>query len=123
VIISLLTEEGEAVSHHQPSDLERYPLRARKPRVNQLRKNDVQTLDYAFGFCFAAQRAFINTDNFFLAAALIGGRSLDFLGADFPFHVAHRCFIATEIRLRAAALMCRPARPGVDAALAGRPRR
>jgi len=57
---------------------------------------------YAFAFCFAAQRAFINTDNFFLAAALIGGWLLDFLGADFPFQFAHRSFIAAEIRLRAA---------------------
>src|ERR1039458_10349807 len=61
-------------------------------------------LDYAFDFLFAAHRAFIKSDNFFLAAALIGGRLLAFLGADFPFHFAHRCFIASEMRLRAAAL-------------------
>ena len=80
---------------------------------------------YPFAFCFAAQRAFINTDNFFLAAALIGGRPLAFLGADFPFHFAHRSFIAAEIRLRAAAPggVWRPGRLVVDAALAGRPRR
>src|SRR5580700_8693117 len=78
---------------------------------------------YPFAFCFAAQRAFINTDNFFLAAALIGGRPLAFLGADFPFRFAHRSFIATEIRLRAAALIRRPGRAVVDAAFAGRPRR
>jgi hypothetical protein len=29
------------------------------------------------------------------------------LGADFPFHFAQRCFIASEIRLRAAALIAR----------------
>jgi hypothetical protein len=62
---------------------------------------------YAFGFFRAAQRAFINADNFFLAAALIAGRALVFLGADLPFHFAHRCFIASEIRLRAAALIVR----------------
>src|SRR5208283_2796691 len=56
---------------------------------------------------FAAQRAFINADNFFLAAELIGGRLLAFLGADFPFHFAQRCFIASEIRLRADALIRR----------------
>src|SRR5271157_5064082 len=80
---------------------------------------------YPFAFCLAAQRAFINTDNFFLAAALIGGRLLAFLGADFPFHFAHRCFIAAEIRLRAAALILR--RRGVIVGVAfdfgGRPRR
>lgn len=68
---------------------------------------DAKTLGYAFGFFRAAQRAFINADDFFLAAALIEGRLLAFLGADFPFHLAQRCFIASEIRLRAATLMCR----------------
>ena len=78
---------------------------------------------YPLAFCIAAQRAFISTDNFFLAVALIGGRPLAFLGTDFPFRFAHRSFIATEIRLRAAALMWRPGRLLVDAAFAGRPRR
>ena len=75
--------------------------------MNQPQDSDVQTFDYALAFYFAAQRAFINADNFFLAAALIGGRLLAFLGADLPFHFAHRCFIAFEIRLRAATLMRR----------------
>ena len=80
---------------------------------------------YAFAFFRAAQRAFINADNFLLAAALIGGRLLPFLGADFPFHFAQRCFIASEIRLRADALIWR--RRGVIVGVAldfgGRPRR
>src|ERR1039458_6690100 len=74
------------------------------PRVNEPPDSDVQTLNYASDSFFAAHRAFINTDNFFLAAVLIGGRLLAFLGAAFPFHFAHRCFIATEMRLRAAGL-------------------
>jgi hypothetical protein len=61
--------------------------------------------DYPFPFFLAAQRAFIRADSFFLAVALIPGRGLGFLGADFPFHFAQRCFIASEIRLRAAPLM------------------
>jgi len=64
-------------------------------------------LDYAFAFFLAAQRALISVDNFFLAAALIAGRAQVFLGADLPFHFARRCFIASEIRLRAAALIVR----------------
>ena len=77
------------------------------------------------GFFFAAQRAFFKSDNFFLAAALIAGRAFvfagaDFLGAGLPFRSAHRCFMASEIRLRAAALMCRPE---VEAVFGGRPRR
>jgi hypothetical protein len=80
------------------------------------------------GECYAtfvlfrsAQRAFINADNFFLAATLIAGRALVFLGADFPFHFAHRCFMAAEIRLRAAALIVRRF-PPADAAFGGLPR-
>ena len=84
--------------------------------------SDAKTLDYAFAFFLAAQRAFINADNFFLAAALIEGRLLAFLGADFPFHFAHRCFIASEMRLRAAGLIRRRF-PLVDVAFGGRPRR
>src|SRR5664280_35467 len=83
----------------------------------------------SFAFCFAAQRAFISADNFFFAAALIGRRTAVFLGvavacfgADFPFHLAHRCFIASEIRLRAAGLIRRRF-PPVDFAFGGRPRR
>jgi len=85
----------------------------------------LRALDYAFAFFLAAQRAFINADNFFLAAALIGGRLLVFLGADFPFHFAQRCFIASEIRLRAAALIVRRLRRGAVAVcdFGGRPRR
>jgi len=84
----------------------------------------VKASDYAFSFFLAAQRAFINADNFFLAAALIAGRALVFLGADLPFHFAHRCFIAAEIRLRAAGdIVRRRVRPSIGAAydLAGRP--
>jgi hypothetical protein len=65
-----------------------------KARVNRPPDSDVKTLGYAFAFFRAAQRAFINADNFLLAAALIAGRLLDFFGADFPFHFAHRRFIA-----------------------------
>ena len=83
-------------------------LRARgfglEPRVTHL-KSTKSDLDYAFELFLAAQRAFISADNFFLAAALIGGRLLAFLGADLPFHFAQRCFMAAEIRLRAAGLM------------------
>jgi hypothetical protein len=43
-------------------------------------------------------------------------------GADFPFHFAHRCFIASEMRLRAAALIRRRF-PPVVVAFGGRPRR
>jgi len=85
----------------------------------------VKALDYVFAFFLAAQRAFINADNFFLAAALIGRRLLVFLGADFPFHFAQRCFIAFEIRLRAAALIVRRLWRGAGAVcdFRGRPRR
>jgi hypothetical protein len=78
-----------------------------KARVNQPPNSAVKTLGYAFAFFRAAQRAFINADNFLLAAALIAGRLWDFFGADFPFHFAQRCFMAAEIRLRAAALIVR----------------
>jgi hypothetical protein len=81
-----------------------------------------------FPFCLAAQRAFISADNFFFAAALIGRRTVAFFdlalacfGADFPFHLAHRCFIASEMRLRAAGLIRRGFQP-VDAAFGRRPR-
>jgi hypothetical protein len=82
-------------------------------------------LNYAFAFFRAAQRAFINADNFFLAAALIGLRPLAFLGAAFPFHFAHRCFIASEIRRRAAGLIVRRFWRGAGAGcgFGGRPRR
>jgi hypothetical protein len=53
----------------------------------------------------AAHRAFIIADNFLRMAGLIGLRlGATFLGADLPPHLAHRCFMASEIRLRAAAL-------------------
>src|SRR5208282_4790323 len=71
-------------------------------------------------FFLSAHLAFIIADNFFRAAALIGGRPVDFfeaafLGADLPFHCAHRCFIAAEIRLRAAGLIVRRLRLGAGA--------
>jgi len=96
----------------------------RQARLRQA-SSAVKTSDYAFSFFLAAQRAFINADNFFLAAALIGWRLLAFLGADFPFHFAQRCFIAFEIRLRAAALIVRRLRRLADAVcdFGGRPRR
>jgi hypothetical protein len=69
---------------------------------------------YAFASFFSAQRAFMSTDNFFFAAALIGRRTAVFFGVDLacfgvdlPFHFAHRCFIASEMRLRAAGLIRR----------------
>ena len=84
---------------------------------------------YAFASFLAAQRAFMSADNFFFAAALIGRRTVVFLGAalacfgeDFPFHFAHRCFIASEMRLRADALI-RRGFPPVVVAFGGRPRR
>jgi hypothetical protein len=43
-------------------------------------------------------------------------------GEDFPFHFAHRCFMASEMRLRAAGLIRRRF-PPVDGAFGGRPRR
>ena len=59
-------------------------------------------------------------------AALIGFRPVDFFaaalaffGADLPFHFAQRCFIAAEMRFRAAALMRR--RLGLLAGLAWLP--
>ena len=91
----------------------------------------IKSFDYAFVFFLAAQRAFISADNFFLAAALIVGRlfvfaGADFLGADLPFHFAQRCFMAFEIRSRAAGVIVRRrVWPSVGAAFAlgGRPRR
>src|SRR5271166_42724 len=84
---------------------------------------------YAFASFFAAQRAFMSADNFFFAAALIGRRTAVFLGValacfreGFRFHFAHRCFIASEMRLRAARLIRRRFLP-VDVAFGGRPRR
>jgi hypothetical protein len=65
-------------------------------------------------------------------AALIGFRPVDFLetavaffGADLPFHLAQRCFIAAEIRLRAAGLIRRRflLLDGAWFVLGGRPRR
>jgi len=71
----------------------------------------------------------MSADNFFFAAALIGRRTVVFFGvvlscfgADFPFHFAQRCFIASEMRLRAAVLIRRRFRP-VMVAFGGRPRR
>ena len=82
-------------------------------------------------FFLAAHRAFINSDNFFLAAGLICFRfgaafladalaflAAAFFGAALPFRCAHLFFIAADILARAEALMClRPADFG------GRPRR
>ena len=71
----------------------------------------------------------MSADSFFFAAALIERRTAAFLGvalacfgADFPFHFAHRCFIASEMRLRAAGLIRRRF-PPVVVAFGGRPRR
>ena len=67
--------------------------------------------------------------DFFFAAALIGRRTAVFVGValacfgeDFPFHFAHRCFMASEMRLRAAGLIRRRF-PPVVVAFGGRPRR
>ena len=89
-------------------------------------------LTYVLAF-LAAHRAFIIADNFFLRASLIGlrparflGAGLAFFGADLPFHFDQRCFIAAEIRSRAAGLMRRrflPAAGSVCFTLGGRPRR
>ena len=126
MIIPLLRNRvGEVVFQYQPSGLEQFPVKVRKPRRNQRPDGNGQTLDHAFAFCFAAHRAFIKSDNFFLAAALIAGRvfalaGADLFGADLRFHFAQRCFMASEIRLRAAALMWRPV---VEPLFGGRPRR
>src|SRR5208337_5452172 len=71
----------------------------------------------------------MSADGFFFAAALIERRKVVFLGvalacfgADFPFRFAHRCFIASEMRFRAAALIRRRF-PPVVVAFGGRPRR
>ena len=71
-------------------------------------------MNYAFDCFFAAHRAFINTDSFFLAAALIGGRPLAFLetatrflGPGLPFCFAHQAFFAAAILARAAGLIWR----------------
>ncbi len=102
-------------------------------RVNQPPADNLQSLDYAFDCFLADQRAFINADNFFLAAALIEGRPLAFLetatlflGPDLPLCLAHQAFLAAAILARAAALIRR--RFGLLAGLAwlpfgGRPRR
>jgi len=65
-------------------------------------------------FFVAAHLAFISSDKRFFAAALMGLRPVaflagaaGFLGADLPPHFAQRCFIAAEIRLRAAGLIVR----------------
>src|SRR5208283_1723689 len=70
---------------------------------------------------FSAHLFFIISDRRFLAAGLMGLR----LGADFPCQVAQRFFIASEMRLRAAALITRRFLPDAAAcfALGGRPRR
>jgi len=84
------------------------------PRLNKPLNSGVQISGYAFGLFFAAQRAFIIADSLFLAAGLIGRRTVAFfdvvsafLGADLPFHCTHLCFMASEMRLRAAALIWR----------------
>ena len=84
--------------------------------------------NYALTFFCAAHRAFISIDNFFLAAALIPVRAfvfvgVDVFGADLPFHFAQRCLIASEIRLRAAWLICRRVKVVVEDFFGGRPRR
>ena len=61
-------------------------------------------------------------DRRFRAAGLMGFR----LGADFPCQIAQRFFIASEMRLRPAALIPRGFLPGAGTicfALGGRPRR
>ena len=86
-----------------------FSLRRRVRRPTQ--GNARVVLTYALAFR-SAHRAFIIADNFFRMAALIGLRPVVFLeagvaffGADLPFRFAQRCFIAAEIRLRAAGLM------------------
>jgi len=109
----------------RPAVFETLIVMGRQCRLRQA-SSAVKTSDYAFSFFLAAQRAFINADNFFLAAALIAGRALVFLGADLPFHFAQRCFMASEIRLRAAGeIVRRRVRPSIGAAydFVGRPRR
>ena len=77
----------------------------------------------------AAQRAFINADNFFRAAGLIFGRPAVFLAAalagflgEEPFFLAaHLAFIAAEIRFLAATLRTRLLVPTIP--FGGRPRR
>lgn len=81
-------------------------------------------------FFRAAQRAFIRADNFCFIARLIGRRlgffcvGAAFFGADLRFHNAHRFFMASAIRFRAARLIVRlRGAGGAACALGGRPRR
>ena len=90
--------------------------------------SDVQILDYAFDFFFAAHRALINADNFFRMAALIGLRRAVFLeaavlfvGRDLRFCFAHLARWAAAILARAAALIWRRFLPLAGLALGGRP--
>src|SRR5208337_4504036 len=84
------------------------------PLGSAIRQDAVAFLD------FSAHLFFIISDKRFRAAGLMGLR----LGADFPCHFAQRFFIASEMRLRADALI-RRFLPGRTAcfALGGRPRR
>ena len=110
----------------RPRGSRKAPCHGMKGESKTRLRRALLTPDYAFAFFLAAQRAFIRADNFFLAAALTAGRALVFLGADLPFHFAHRCFIASEIRLRAATLIVRRRlrrRVGAACDFGGRPRR
>src|ERR1019366_8186968 len=131
------------LQHHCPHRVS--PMSARRPRrhvqpLNRMRGSRLGSVRdsfrlplYAeFPFFRSAHRAFINADNFFRIAALIGLRPVVFLetgvtffGANLPFHFAQRCFIAAEIRLRAARLIVRRLWTSVGAAcdFGGRPRR
>ena len=81
-------------------------------------------------FFLAAHLAFIKAANFLRAAGLIGFRAGAIFvgaeavfGADLPRRVAHRSFIAADIRLRAAGLIVRLPTACDDCDFGGRPRR
>src|SRR5208337_4538382 len=92
----------------------------KKPKVRTTWIGNRQ--DAVVFLAFSAHLSFIISDRRFRAAGLMGLR----LGADFPCQVAQRFFMASEMRLRAAALIPRRFLPGAGAAcfaLGGRPRR
>jgi hypothetical protein len=93
-----------------------------RPSSNERAACAQALISYAV-FFFAAHLAFISSDKRFFAAALIGlraarffGAVLTFFGADLPFRCAQRCFIAAEMRFRAAALIRRRFFTGTDLA-------
>lgn len=89
---------------------------------HRLQRNTSNRQDAVVLLFLCAHLSFIMADRRFRAAGLMGFR----LGADFPCQIAQRFFIASEMRLRPAALIPRGFLPGAGTtcfALGGRPRR